>query len=52
VASAAVSTFEGGFHEEHLELLPAEVELLGGSGVDEMMMAEDGGDDGADEEAA
>jgi hypothetical protein len=52
VASAAVSTFEGGFHEEHLELLPAEVELLGGSGVDEMMMEEDGGDDGADEDAA
>ena len=28
LASASVSTFEGAFHEEHLELLPREVEQL------------------------
>ena len=41
LASSSVSTFEGAFHEEHLELLPQEVDLLGqpsggpGSGSDD-----------------
>ena len=32
VTSTEVNTFEGGFHEEHLELLPAEVACLRGDG--------------------
>ena len=38
LASTEVTSLEGGFHEEHLELLPSEVELssrFGGGDADE-----------------
>jgi hypothetical protein len=41
LASATYDTFEGGFHEEHLELQPAELELIGGIAADDDVVEED-----------
>ena len=41
LSSVHVDSLEGGFHEEHLELLPQELELVAGP--------DDGGGDGSDE---